>query len=113
VRSLDEFRAVGGFVDDRLVEREITFSIDGEGPYEAVVFVKKLSIGEHERVFLREEAGKKRSRMAHLISECVTLGAKGEESIPFEDAYKLHPELGRAMMDAIGEVNKRIPDPKA
>jgi hypothetical protein len=115
VSSLDELRQLGGFVSDRKVEREITFSIDGEGPNTATIFVKKLSVGEHERIFLSPELDdERRSRMALMISECVSLGESGDEAIPFREAYTLHPDLANAMIKAIGSVNKRANvNPKA
>ena len=101
--SLKDLRALGAFVSDKPVRKEIKFKLDGDDDYTAIIHVKKLAIGDYETLFLM--GNEDRSRTAKVISEAITLGDDGKERIKFEDAYKLHPSLARAMIDAFNEVN--------
>lgn len=103
--TLEYLKSVGAFVSDRLIAKDVEFEIDGE-QLNAKIWVKKLSIGEHERIFrasVKDE--EQRSHMAFMISEIVSLGEEGTEKIPFTDAYRLDRSLAMAMVKAIGEVN--------
>ena len=98
--TLEDLKALGGVVPDAPVAKEIAFKIDGQ-EYTATIYVRKLSIGDHEKLFANDEG----DYAARLISHAVRLGDGGKESISFQDAYQLHPSLAEAMMNAIKEVN--------
>ncbi len=107
MKTIEELKAVGGFVNGGPVTRSITFKIDGT-EYEATVFVRPQSLGEQERMFarLREQTGDDDPRnMAVMIATLINLGEHGEESLTVEQANTLHPALGKALLDAITEVN--------
>lgn len=101
--SLKELQALGGFVPDKPVKKEIKFSLDSDDELTAVIHVKKLSVGEYEAMFMSGEEG--RSKSARVISDTISLGPDGKERLTFEQAYKLHPRLAAAMFDAFKEVN--------
>ena len=100
--SIKDLKALGAFVTDAKVQREIKFEIDGQ-EYDATIHVRRLSAGDYETLFLVDKED--RSRTAKVISEAITLGDDGKERIKFEDAYKLHPSLAAAMVNAFNEVN--------
>jgi len=102
--TLDDLRSFGGIVSDEPVKHPIRFSI-GDEEIEAHIFVRQLSIGDQERIFKAAD-NKDQSRAAAMISELVTLGEDGKQRIPFQDAYKLHPNLAGAMVAAIKQVNR-------
>ena len=101
--SLKELKALGAFVPDKPIKKQIRFKLDGDDEFVASIHVKKVGIGDYESLFLSDR--EERSRTAKAISELVTLGEDGKEKISFEDAYKLHPSLAGAMLSAINEVN--------
>lgn len=105
-----ELKALGAFVDGEPVQKSISFKLDGDDAITATIFVKKLSVGESERIFLASGADKE-SRTAKMIAELVLLG-DGSERLSFQDAYKLHPRIAQAMIQAIGEVNGLTDQPK-
>lgn len=105
--SLKELQAIGGFIADKPVLKTIKFQTPDEAG-ELVdrvydVFVKRLSVGDYEALFLTDKEEK--SRTAKLISETIMLGKDGSERISFQQAYKLHPSLAAAMVEAFNEVN--------
>lgn len=101
--SMKELRALGGFVSDKPVKKEIKFTIDDGDELSAFIHVRKLSVGDVEALFITDK--EERSRTAKLISEAVTLGDDGKEKISFQDAYRLHTSLAAAMVNAFNEVN--------
>ena len=100
--SIADLKALGAFVPDAPVEKEITFRID-EHDYTAVIFVKKMSVADQERIVVGSTA-EDGERGAKTISELVLLG-DGKERLPFGEALKLHPAIAKAMMLAVAEVN--------
>ncbi|MEO8466240.1 MAG: phage tail assembly chaperone family protein, TAC [Gammaproteobacteria bacterium] len=102
--NLESLRAIGGLVAAQPVAKEIAFKLDGDEEYKATIHVKKLSVGEQERIFTTLGDGDE-SRTARMIAEIVTLGESGEEKIAFADAYAFHPGLATAIMKAIGDLN--------
>ncbi len=100
--SLKDLKALGGFVSDKPVKKEIKFKLDGDDELTATIHVKKLAIGDYEALFLVDNED--RSRTAKVISEAITLG-DGTERITFKDAYRLHTSLAGAMISAFNEVN--------
>ncbi len=101
--TLKELRAKGALVSDVPVRKEIMFKLDGDEEISAVIHVKRLSVGDHETLFLSADDGK--SRTAKLIETAITLGNDGKERIPFKEAYSLHPSIASAMLGAFNEVN--------
>lgn len=101
--TLKDLQRMGGFVSAIPVKKEIKFKVDGDEEYAATIHVRKLSAGDYETLFVSDSEG--RSRTASVISQCVTLGADGKEKVSFEDAYRLHPNLATAMVNAFNEVN--------
>lgn len=103
IKGLNELKELGAFVPDELVKREIEFKIDGE-EYKALIHVRRLSLGTHERIFLDGEPDED-SRSAKLISSAIRLGEDGKEELSYVDAYQLHRNLANAMLNAIADVN--------
>lgn len=101
--SVKQLKELGGFVSDKPVKKDITFSIDGGDELTATIHVKQLNIGEYETLFLTDT--EERARTAKAISVAITLGEDGREKISFQDAYRLHPKLAGAMLVAFNEVN--------
>lgn len=102
--TLSDFANSGAFISEVPIKRTITFTLDDGVEHTGDIHVKRLSIGDHEKLFLA--ATDKESRTALLISQVITLGEGGKEKISFEKAYKLHPSLAGAMIKEYQEVNK-------
>lgn len=100
--SFKDLKALGAFISDERVPKEIKFKIEGQ-EMTATIHVKRLSAGDYEGLFLAQQQG--RSQTAEVISKTISLGEKGKEAISFEDAYKLHPDVAGAMVNAFNEVN--------
>jgi hypothetical protein len=101
--SLKELEKLGGFLSDVLVEKEIRFKLDDDVEHVATVFVKKLGLGEYERLFATKDD--KHGTSSNIIAAAVSLGEGGKERIPVEKAYRLHKGLANAMLAAFSEVN--------
>lgn len=105
--TLEQLSTTGAFVPTAPVKTEITFTLDDGIQHTGDIFVKRLSIGDHEKLFMG--APDKESRTALVISEVITLGENGKERISFNKAYQLHPSIAGAMLNAFNEVNKGGP----
>lgn len=105
--NLKELEKMGAFVPDAPVKKDIRFTLDTDEEFTATIYVRKLSIGDYEKVFATKD-----DRTARAISAAVMLG-DGKERIPADKAYSLHPGLANAMLEAFYEVNggKKSPTP--
>lgn len=105
--NLSELKAAGGIVGGAMVKKAVVWKHkDSEGKPlvdEFFIHVMPQSFGMIEHLFSSSES--EQSRNAKYISTCVTLGPNGEEVIPYEDAYRLDPGLGWAILGAVHEVN--------
>lgn len=101
--TLQQLRTLGAFVPDKPIKQTITFKLDGEDTLTADIFVKKLSVGDYEKLFLAAPDDK--SRTAKIIADAITLGDDGKEKISFVDAYKLHPGIAVEMVNAFNAIN--------
>lgn len=101
--TLSELNSSGGFISATPIKRSITFKLDDGIERTGDIHVKRLSIGDHEKLFM--SVTDKQSRTALLISEVITLGEDGKEKISFEKAYKLHPALAAEMIKEYQAVN--------
>ena len=100
--NLKELRAKGAFVSAHPIKKAVVWKHeDAENAFD--VYVRKLSFGDYERLFLAESDD--RSRMARVLCETVKLGDGGNESLSYEDAYQLDASLARVLLDAVNEVN--------
>ncbi|MBW9244199.1 phage tail assembly chaperone family protein, TAC [Pseudomonas paracarnis] len=105
--NLTELKAAGGLVGGAMVKKAVVWKHeDAKG--KAVtdkfsIFVMPQSFGMIEKLFSASDS--EQSRNAKYISTCVTLGENGEEAISYEDAYRLNPGLGWAILAAVHEVN--------
>lgn len=114
--NLNDLKAAGAFVEAAPVKKTIQWNrgqLDAKNKPmidEFTVLVKRQSFAVVEQLYApgegeNEATVAKRSRNAKLISECVLLGEKGEEQIPYEDALNLEPNLAFALLNAVHEVN--------
>lgn len=112
--KLKDLKAAGAFVEAAPVKKSVTWvHLDENGDPitdEFTVLVKRQSFAVVEQLYSPAEgedeaALAKRSRNAKLISECVLLGEKGDEQIPYEDALNLEPNLAFALLKVVHEVN--------
>ena len=101
--QLKQLEALGGFISAKPVEREIKFTLDDGKEYTAKVHVRRLALGEYERVAVASK-DEKYSRSARIISEAVFFG-DGSERIPVEKSDRLHQSLANAILSAFHEVN--------
>ena len=101
--SLKELRAMGALVSEIPVRKSITFTLDDGVERTGEIHVKRLSVGDHEKLFIADKDHQ--SRTAKLLSEAVTLGDDGKEKLPFKESYSLHPSIAAAMLGAFNEVN--------
>jgi hypothetical protein len=105
--KLAELEARGGMVDPTLVKKNITWKRrDDDGKEEDVsfdIFIRKNSFGIIDTQLRNQD---ERSKSALLISNGVRLGEEGEESISYEQAYRLDATLAYTMVQAFMEVNK-------
>lgn len=106
--SLASLKAMGAVVDAAPIPRDITFTLDDGVEQTFTIFVRRMSIGEAEKV-LRSSTDHERSQYALIISSSVSLGENGSEVIPYTTAYQFHPALANAMVDAVNEVNGNVP----
>lgn len=102
-RSLSDLVAEGAFVDPTPVPVPITYTLDDGVEREALIHVKRLSIGDYQSLVTTGDAG--RSHVAEVVEAAIRLGAGGKEQISYKDAYRLHVNLANAMMNAFHEVN--------
>ncbi len=100
--TLKQLEAMGAFVSDAPVKKEVPFHLAGPD-VTVTIFVKRLGIGHYESLFLSEKD--ERSRTARAISEAVTFGDNGKEKLSFEQAFKLDPQFAREILTAFNEVN--------
>lgn len=98
--NFDELKAIGALVGDEPIKRAIKFTLDGQ-EYDATIWVKRLCVGDRDRMAALSASDDQRSTSALLISELVTLGEDGSERISFKDAYRLAPPLGDAIVEAL------------
>lgn len=103
MKTLQELKAIGAFYAPEPVQKQIKFVLAGQ-EYEATIWVKKISLGERDRMAAMS-ASDDRSSSALIISEVVTLGDDGSEKLSLDDAYRLAPQLADAMLIAAREVN--------
>ena len=96
--KLSELKAMGGFVPSAPVAREVTWRGNT-----FTVYIKRLSFGGIERLFLAENDD--RSRSARYIAEAVCLEEGGKQPMAYADAYALEPTLARVLLDAVNAVN--------
>lgn len=111
--SLKELKAMGAFIPDEPIKKEIKFRLDDGQEVSTTIFVKRLNIGEYESLFLSDKED--RSRTAKMIAEGIRLGDKGQERLTFQQAFTLHPSIAGAMIGAFNEVNtpkKSLPPEK-
>jgi len=104
--QLQELESLGAFVSDALVKREIKFKLDGDEELSATIYVKRLSMGEYEKLFVGKQADEQYGTSARIISEAVRLGEDGKEVIPVAKAFRLHKGIATAIIDAFNEVNR-------
>lgn len=74
--------------------------------------VTNLSFAAQDRILLGENRQMDTSQMARAISERIRFGEGGDEKMTVEQAARLEPSLGWALVSIIGEVTKAQPDPK-
>lgn len=106
--NLEQLTALGAFVSKEPVKRSVTWvrTVDGEEKSDTFdVYVKRMSFGDVERLFLVED--EKRSKMARYLSECLLLGEE-KTPITYEQAYRLDVSFARVLTDAVGEVNGTV-----
>lgn len=101
--SIKDLQQLGGFVSDKPIKKTITFKLDDDEELSAEIWVRKLSIGDYEQLYIADADN--RSRTAKAITVGIRLGAEGKEVLSFEQAFKLHPRLAGAMLEAFNEVN--------
>lgn len=105
--NLTELKAAGGLVGGAMVKKAVVWKHeDTKGKTvtdKFSIFVMPQSFGMIEKLLSASDS--EQSRNAKYISTCVTLGENGEEAISYEDAYRLNPGLGWAILAAVHEVN--------
>lgn len=102
--NIKELKARGAFVAAQPVLKNVTWQPPDGDAVNFDIFIKRLSFGTVERVFLTEEADK--SQSANYIAQAVMLGdEKGKPvSISYQDAYDMEPSFARVLLEAINEV---------
>lgn len=110
--DLKQLEAMGAFISDAPVEKEIKFTLDDGVERTATILVRRMPLGAFERVYgPRDVKDAKHGRSARVISEAVLFG---NERISAEKADLLHHSLANAIMSAVQEVNggkKALPTP--
>jgi hypothetical protein len=106
--DLQRLQDLGGFVPSTPVTREVSWTHPGPDGQDVTdtftVRVKKLSVGEIERLF--DEAGKKpdQSYTARMIAETIVLDGDGR--FTYDQAFGLDPTLAAVLLtDAVHVVN--------
>lgn len=96
--KLADLQAAGWIVPDELVKREVVWD-NGT----AEVSIKRMGYGEVEKAIL-DRTPDQSSNSAWLIAACVYLD-DGKERLTYDQAYRLHPSLFKALSEAVTEVN--------
>lgn len=102
--NIQDLLDAGGFVSDTPEKREVIWkrTVDGEEVESKFdVFVRRQSFGQMEAIY---GDGADRARMSKYISESI-VDEKGKPIIPYEQAMKLHRDLGTLFIEAINDVN--------
>ncbi len=102
--KLDELQKIGGFVSKEPAKEELTWTPPEGEPVTFTVFIKRLSAGAIERLWV-DTRKEDRSHSAALISESVWLGEDGKERLSYDQAFQLEMTLATALLDAIDRVN--------
>lgn len=104
--NLKELKARGAFVSAHPVTKNVTWQPPEGGPVDFDIFIKRLSFGTVEQVFLHDDAD--RSRSANYIAQAVMFAddAGKPVAISYDEAFSLEPTLARVFLDAINDVNK-------
>ena len=115
--KLTDLKSRGAFVGNVPQRKTIQWSQIDPGTGERVtdnvdIFVRPLSFGDVERIYVNGFGGDDRSRAAALICARVLLGENAEERLSYEEAYSLEPGLGAAMIKAIEDVGEPGEAPK-
>jgi|GEM_PF-2854888 len=96
------------FVPDDLVEKAVRWAMtDAAGElvdYEGTVEIRRLSYGAFEMI--GREAEHSKSFGAQLIAECVVW--EGGEEMSYDMAFRLPKPIGKALFDAVVEVNSAL-----
>lgn len=72
-----------------------------------IFIVVDVSFAASDRIYLgTAQQSNDPSRMARVIAERVRFGENGEEAMTFEQAAKLQPSLGWALVIAVNEFDK-------
>lgn len=100
--NLAELQALGGFVDTEPVKKQIKWKGADGKENKASVFVVRQPFGAVEQALTNKAD---RSQAAKMISLSIRLGEDGSESLTYEQAYNLHPNLAWAFAAAMSEVN--------
>lgn len=108
--DLAALQARGGFVPAAPTPKAIKWEHDDPETGEKVtdeftIHIARLSYAAMERLALENAAD--RSRGALMISACVRLGPEGSETIPYDAAARLDPELAALFIRAVNEANDR------
>lgn len=101
--KLADLKAKGAFVDATPIKKSVQCALLGE-ELAFEVFVVRQPFGVVEAAI---SDAKDRRQAAQLISLCIRLGDKGEESLSYEEAFNLDPALAWAFVKAINEVNSK------
>lgn len=106
--DISRLREIGGIVPAAPVRREVSWTRRAESGEEVTdtftVFIRKHSCATVERISDARH-DQDRSAVALILSESVRLGEDGSESLSYELALELDPQLARILVDAVNDVN--------
>ncbi len=98
-----DLKAKGGFVDPKPVKKRVKCRLNGED-LEFDVWVVRQPFGVVEAAM---SDAHDRRHAAQMISLCVRLGEKGEESLTYEEAFNLDVSVAWAFVQAINEAHSK------
>lgn len=103
--ELDQLIGKGGYASTAMVSKEVVWEHkDKHGKTVTdkfdVFVLKELSFAASERI----HSAKPGEQASRIITEYVRLGDDGSQQFKFEDACKLAPSLGVALVDVVTEV---------
>lgn len=108
--DLQWLQANGGLVAQAPVVRTVSWTHLGPEGQEVTdtfsVRVRKLSVGDVERLVSESSRKPGRSYTASIIAESILLGEQGNDRFTYEQAFQLDPSLAEVLLeDAVNPVN--------
>lgn len=106
--DLKTLQQQGGFIDGAPFKEPVTWRRADGDEVKFDVHVVRQPFGVVDEVLKTSDG---RSQSARMISNCIRLGDKAQDSLTYEQAFALDPTLAFALIGAINRVNAKKSTP--